>query len=49
MGRSTTSIRLDDQLRDQLAALAVREATTITELIERFVREGIACRRRPPG
>lgn len=41
MGRSTTSIRLDDELRSRLATQATAEATTITELIERFVREGL--------
>lgn len=42
MGRSTTSIRLPDDLRAQLAATAAREDTTVTDLIERFVREGMA-------
>jgi len=42
MGRSTTSIRLDDDLRRQLAAQAAADGTTVTELIERFVREGLA-------
>ena len=41
MPRSTTSIRLDDALRKRLAALARAEGTTVTELIERFVREGL--------
>ena len=47
MGRSTTSIRLDDELRAQLSATAAAEATTVTELIERFVREGLATARHP--
>jgi len=47
MGRSTTSIRLDDDLREELAALASTEGTTVTELIERFVREGLACQEHP--
>jgi len=47
MPRSTTSIRLDDQLREQLSALASTESTTVTELIERFVREGLATARHP--
>jgi hypothetical protein len=47
MPRSTTSIRLDDELRHQLAALAVGEGTTVTELIERFVREGLASAAHP--
>lgn len=41
MSRSTTSIRLQDDLRKRLAALAAGEGTTVTELIERFVREGL--------
>lgn len=47
MGRSTTSIRLADELREQLAAQAAAESTTVTELIERFVREGLACAAHP--
>jgi sulfur carrier protein ThiS len=47
MGRTTTSIRLDDELRSVLAAQAVAESTTVTELIERFVREGLACAAHP--
>lgn len=43
MPRSTTSIRLEDELRKRLATLAASEGTTVTELIERFVREGLAC------
>jgi Ribbon-helix-helix protein, copG family len=41
MPRSTTSIRLDDTLRARLAKLADAQGTTVTELIERFVREGL--------
>jgi len=41
MPRSTTSIRLEDGLRRRLATLAATEGTTVTELIERFVREGL--------
>ncbi|MGH2896732.1 MAG: hypothetical protein ACRDPM_26180 [Solirubrobacteraceae bacterium] len=47
MGRSTTSIRLDDELRSRLAAQAAAEATTVSELIERFVHEGLACAAHP--
>jgi hypothetical protein len=43
MPRSTTSIRLEDRLRTQLVTLAGAEGTTVTELIERFVREGLDC------
>lgn len=42
MARSTTSVRLENGLREQLAAAAAAERTTITELIERFIREGLA-------
>lgn len=47
MTRSTTSIRLADELRRHLATVASREQTTVTELIERFVREGLACAQYP--
>ncbi len=47
MARSTTSIRLDDELRRRLASQAATEGTTITELIERFVREGLASAAHP--
>ncbi|HEX9683129.1 MAG TPA: ribbon-helix-helix protein, CopG family [Acidimicrobiales bacterium] len=47
MARSTTSVRLDDELRERLAAAAAAEDTTITELIERFVREGLASAAHP--
>jgi predicted transcriptional regulator len=43
MARSTTSVRLSDDLRRQLAAAAAEEDTTVTNLIERYVREGLAC------
>jgi len=42
MARSTTSVRLDDELRERLATAAAAEDTTITELVERFIREGLA-------
>ncbi len=47
MARSTTSVRLDDELRDRLAATAAAEGTTVTELIERFAREGLASAAHP--
>jgi uncharacterized protein (DUF433 family) len=47
MGRSTTSIRLDDDLRLQLGAQAAAEGATVTELIERFVRDGLASAAHP--
>lgn len=47
MPRSTTSIRLDDGLRHRLAVAAAAEGTTLTELIERFAREGLAAADHP--
>jgi hypothetical protein len=47
MARSTTSVRLDDELREQLATAAAAEGTTVTELIERFAREGLASAAHP--
>lgn len=47
MGKSTTSVRLDDEVRRELANMAAREGTTVTELIERFLREGLACAAHP--
>ena len=47
MARSTTSVRLPDELREHLATVAAREQTTVTELIERFVREGLASAAHP--
>lgn len=41
MARSTTSIRLDDDLRARLGEAAVTERATVTELVERFVKEGL--------
>ena len=42
MARSTTSMRLDDALRDRLAAAAQAEGTTVTALVERLLREALA-------
>lgn len=47
MPRSTTSVRLDEQLRERLAAAAAAEGASVTELIERFVREGLASAAHP--
>jgi Ribbon-helix-helix protein, copG family len=47
MSRSTTSIRLEDELRDRLTTAAAAEGTTMTDLIERFVREGLAVAAHP--
>lgn len=43
MGKATTSIRLSDELRQALALAARAEGVTVTELIEQFAREGLAC------
>lgn len=42
MPRKTMSVRLSDELREQLDAAADVEDTTVTALVERFVREGLA-------
>lgn len=47
MPRSTISLRLDDQLRQRLAAAAEAEATSVTSLVEQFVREGLAVAAHP--
>jgi hypothetical protein len=47
LSRSTTSLRLDDQLRARLAALAAVEETSVTAIIERFLREGLAVAEHP--
>ncbi len=47
MRKSTTSVRLDDDTRARLSAAAADESTTVTELIERFIREGLACAAHP--
>jgi hypothetical protein len=47
MARTTTSIRLDDELRDRLTTAAAAESCTITELIERYVGEGLASTAHP--
>lgn len=47
MARSTTSVRLADELRDRLSEAAAAEGATVTELIERFVREGLATAAHP--
>lgn len=47
MARSTISLRLDDELRQRLAAAAEAEATSVTTLVEQFVREGLAVAAHP--
>ncbi len=40
--RATTSLRLSDDLRERLAAAAQEQETTVTSLVERYAREGLA-------
>lgn len=47
MGKLTTSIRLADDLRQALSVAATAEGVTVTELIERFAHEGLACAAHP--
>lgn len=47
MARTTTSLRLSDDLRERLAAHADGEGTTVTALVEQFVREGLATAAHP--
>jgi hypothetical protein len=47
VGRSTTSLRLDDELRTHLTEAAHEEGTSVTALVERFVREGLATAAHP--
>src|SRR5688572_11200717 len=47
MSRSTTSLRLDDQLRERLGMLAEAESISLTSLVERFLREGLAVAEHP--
>jgi hypothetical protein len=42
MGRSTTSLRLDDELRARLARRAEAEGMTLTSLAERLLSQGLA-------
>ena len=47
MTRSTMSLRLEDELRERLAAAAQAEGTSVTSLVEQFVREGLAVAEHP--
>ena len=47
MSRTTTSLRLQDELREKLAIAAKRERTTVSALIERYVREGLLMEENP--
>lgn len=40
--RTTTSLRLPEDVRGRLAATAERHGTTVTALVERYAREGMA-------
>lgn len=42
MAKKTTSLRLPDNLRDRLAERAEQLDTTVSALIERYAREGLA-------
>ena len=45
--KTTTSLRLPDELRDRLAAAASQQDTTVTALLERYAREGLATEAHP--
>ena len=47
MTRSTTSFRLDDDLRESLSRLAQAEGTSVTSVVERLLREGLAMDQHP--
>jgi hypothetical protein len=40
--RKTTSLRLPEDLRDRLIVAAEQQSTTLTALVERYTREGLA-------
>ena len=40
--RKTTSLRLPEELRERIAAAAEQQGTTLTALLERYAREGLA-------
>ena len=42
MGRSTTSLRLEDELRERLARRAELEGLSVTSLVERLLSQGLA-------
>ena len=47
MSRSTTSLRLDDDLRERLAFRAEAENVSLTTLVERLLREALATDEHP--
>lgn len=47
MARTTTSLRLDDDLRRRLSSAARAQGTSVTAVIDRLVREGLALAEHP--
>ena len=47
MARSTTSLRLDDDLRERLATRAEIEGVSVTFLVERLLSEGLSMAEHP--
>lgn len=47
MAKKTTSLRLPDDLRERLAETAEQQDTTVSALIERYAREGLAIDNHP--
>ena len=47
MAKVTTSVRLEAALRAELAAAGSREGVSLTDLIERYLTEGLAASRYP--
>lgn len=47
MAKTTTSLRLDDELRQHLSEAARRERISVSSLIERLIREGLAMEEHP--
>jgi hypothetical protein len=47
MSRTTTSLRLDDQLKAQLGDAASKKGLTVSALIERYIREGLVMQNHP--
>lgn len=45
--RTTTSLRLPDDVRERLATAAEQQGTTVTALVERYAREGMATEAHP--
>jgi hypothetical protein len=47
MARTTTSLRLDDELRQKLQKLAKSEGLSLNALVERMLREGVDLEEHP--